>query len=378
VNQRNSFTFSFSEIYRAQARSVIFLIIWTFLWLVAIDVFINFSFAYPEDPKFMNPSRLQLYFEYGRSAEGQLSRMTRQNRSQTAPITLSGWYDPMEVFEEPTKSGTSTVTFYGGSHTVRLAHALGRVSDKFSLRTLGAPAATGNWAYGAYLRDRGRIRSRAVVLGFLSMNFAMISSFSPMIWNVDQPMPYTADRFYVEGDRLRVIHPPYTSFDQYAKTFYNPMAWSAALEFFAKNDPLYDSFAVRASILDHSALWRLLRRAHGQKLIRDLQKSVLDRSGLRPDSEEARVAHAIIHEFAMQARNDGMIPIIFIVNNLGYSDFLFRALRPILDADNIPYLSSHTIVPPNDPRGYLPDSHFTDEFDDRLAAALVGVIENGR
>ena len=73
-----------------------------------------------------------------------------------------------------------------------------------------------------------------------------------------------------------------------------------------------------------------------------------------------------------------MIPVIYLVNNLGYSDNLFRALQPILEADKIPYLSSHTIVSPNDPRNYLPDSHFTDENDDRLAAALVEVIENAR
>ena len=59
---------------------------------------INILFAYPSDPKVTNPSRLRLYFEYGRSTEGQLSRMTRADRTRTAPITLSGWYDPLEVW----------------------------------------------------------------------------------------------------------------------------------------------------------------------------------------------------------------------------------------------------------------------------------------
>jgi hypothetical protein len=80
----------------------------------------------------------------------------------------------------------------------------------------------------------------------------------------------------------------------------------------------------------------------------------------------------------MRARSDGMIPVIFIVDSVGYSDNLFRALRPALNADNIPYLSSHTIVSPDDPRGFLPDGHFTDENDDRLATALVEVIRTGR
>ena len=65
-----------------------------------------------------------------------------------------------------------------------------------------------------------------------------------------------------------------------------------------------------------------------------------------------------------------MIPVIFLVNNLGYSDYLFQALSPVLHTDNIPYLSSHTIISPNDPRGYLPESHFTNEVDNELAHAL--------
>jgi hypothetical protein len=396
VSQRSSFIFNSNRILGRRAKPIIFLIVWALLGLLAIDVSINFLFAYPKDSKFLSPSRFQLYFEYGRSVEGKLSRMTRQNQAETAPITLSGWYDPLkitltkitkkgdveytEVTEEEkfAKSDTLIVTFYGASHTGYLGIALRRISDRFFPRIVVAPASTGNWAYGAYLRDRGGGKSHAVVLGFTSANFAMISSFSPMIWNVDFPMPYTADRFYLEGNRLRVIHPPYTSFEQYVNAFYSPTRWSTALAFFAANDPFYDSFIMRASVLDYSSLWRLVRRAHGQTLVRNLQKSSLDQSGFRSDSEQVKVARAIIHEFAVQARNDGMIPVIYVVNNLGYSDNLLRALRPVLEADNIPYVSSDAVVSPYDSRGYTPDGHFTDDEDNRLAAKLVEIIKNGR
>jgi hypothetical protein len=63
------------------------------------------------------------------------------------------------------------------------------------------------------------------------------------------------------------------------------------------------------------------------------------------------------------------------VNNLGYGDQLFRALRPVLEANNIPYLSSHTVASPGDPRKYVPNSHFTDAVDEDMARALVKVIE---
>src|SRR5579863_1456423 len=96
MNQLNSFI-SNSEDTLRRLGAAIYVAVWIFIGLVAIDVSINLLFAYPSDPKVTNPSRLQSYFEYGRSVEGQLSRLTRTDRSQTAPITLSGWYDPIVV-----------------------------------------------------------------------------------------------------------------------------------------------------------------------------------------------------------------------------------------------------------------------------------------
>jgi len=352
--------------------------VWVLIGLIAIDLLINFGLAYPSNPKITDPPRLRSYFEYGRSTEGQLARTTRAEKSQTAPNTLFGWYDPLEIEEFTAKPENSIVTIYGMSHAVRLALALNRTSDRFTPRIVGAPAASSNWAYGAYLRDRGGGKSRAVVLAFMSQNIAMITTLSSMTWNLDFPMPYTADRFYLDGDKLRTIHPPYTSFEQYIEAFYDPAKWSAARDYFATYDSMYNSFMVRANFLDYSSLFRLVRRAYGQRFLRSNRNAVLDRAGFQSDSEQIRVARAIIHEFAIQARSDGMIPVIFVVNNLGYSDNLFRALNPILTADNIPYLSSHTVVSPDDPRGYLPDSHFTDEIDDRLASALARLIDNSK
>jgi hypothetical protein len=350
--------------------------LWVCISLVAIDVLINIVFAYPSDPKVTNPARLPLYFEYGRSTEGQLSRMTRADRTQTAPITLSGWYDPLEVQDYPAKSQNPIVTIYGMSHAVRLGQALSRTSDRFTPRTVGAPGASTNWSFGAFLRDHGGGKSRAVVLAFMSQNFPMITTLSAMTWTYDLPMPYTSDRFYLDGDHLGVIHPPYTSFEQYAATFNDPAKWPVVRDYFAKHDSMYNDFIFRANVLDHSSLFRLIRRAYAQRFLRDARNTLLTSDGFRSDREQVQVARAMIHEFAQQARKDGMIPIIFIVNNLGYSDYLFKALHPALEADNVPYLSSHTIVSPDDPRSYLPDSHFTDEVDDRLARALVKVIEN--
>jgi hypothetical protein len=348
---------------------------WFIIGLVVIDILINVIFAYPSDPKITNPSWLRTYFEYGRSVEGKLARMTRADASETAPITLAGWYDPLKVDEYPSAPEKSIVTFYGMSHAVRLGLALGRTSDRFSPRIVGAPGATTNWSYGAYLRDRGGGKSRAVVLALMSANLPMITTMSPMTWNLDFPMPYTADRFYIDEGGLRVVHPPFTSFEQYVQAFSDPRKWAAACKVFAENDAMYNSLIMRGTTFDHSSLFRLARRAYGQLFIRDERKNVLDRNGFHPESEQIQVARAMVSEFAKQARGDKVIPVVFLVNNLGYSDFLYQALRSTLETDRIPYLSSHTIVSPSDPRGYLPDSHFTDSVDDKLARALVDLVD---
>jgi len=375
MNRLNSFISNSSHTASQSVGLAVYAAGWVLTGLVIIDLALNFLFAYPRDAR-VRPTFLQSYFEYGRSTEGQLKRMTRPERSLSAPITLSGWYDPLQIRDFiPKNAQNPIVTIYGMSHAGRLANALDRISDRFTARAVTAPGSTSNWAYGAYLRDHSGGKSYAVVLAFMSELLAMNSTLSPMSWNIDSPMPYTADRFVLNGDQLAVIHPPYTSFNQYVATFFDHDKWPAARDFFARNDPVYNPLIFRANIFDHSALVRLVRRAYGQRYLRSVRKAVLDETGYNPNSEEVKVAQAMIHEFALSARRDGMIPVIFLVNNLGFSNYLYQALSPILHRDNIPYLSSDTIISPNDPRGYLPDSHFTDPVDDELARALVKIIE---
>jgi hypothetical protein len=203
----------------------------------------------------------------------------------------------------------------------------------------------------------------------------MINTQSAMTWNTDFAMPYTSDRFILTDGQLQAIHPPYASFDQYVQTLYNGRKWTEALDAFAKHDAIYDPFIVRASILDHSAFFRLFRRAYAQRVVRDAKRAALDRRGYNPDSDAVRVAQKIVQDFAAQARRDGMTPVVFLVNLFGDSDYLYQAMKPALERDGIPYLSSHTIASPADPRKYLRDSHFTPEVDDEMARALENVID---
>jgi hypothetical protein len=76
------------------------------------------------------------------------------------------------------------------------------------------------------------------------------------------------------------------SFQQYVETFYDPVKWPAALNVLAKHDAMYDHFMMGGNILDHSSIFRLVRRAYGQPLLRSARKDVLDETGFQPDSEQ--------------------------------------------------------------------------------------------
>ncbi len=56
------------------------------LFLIAIDVALNLLFPYPTDPRAGDPGFLPNYFEYGRSVEGTLQRMTGPSEEASDPI----------------------------------------------------------------------------------------------------------------------------------------------------------------------------------------------------------------------------------------------------------------------------------------------------
>ena len=348
---------------------------WAVVWLLVLDAAVNVLFAYPSDPKNVNPGGLALYFDYGRSMEGRLRRGTRSDPRETAPITLAGWYRPLTAVERTPKPGSVEVSVYGMSHAVRLADALQQVSPRYQVRSIGAPGASTNWSYGAFLRDEGRKRSKAAVLAIMSSTLPMTLSPTPMDWNTSFAMPYTADRFFVDSKTLKRVLPPYDSFDGYVHTLNDPVAWNRALAQFSRTDPFYDPFLVRQSWLDNSTSVRMLRRAWSQRRDHSWRGRVLDAKGYDRTAEAVKVANAIIADFAKQARRQGVVPVVYVIDSFGYGDQLYRALAETLHRDHIPFIASHDYVDPSDPTGYLPDSHFTKANDQRLASALAGLLD---
>lgn len=347
---------------------------WVLLFLIVFDIGVNLLFAYPPDPRDVNPNRLQMYFDYGRSTEGRLRRGTRADPKLTAPITLAGWYTPLVAVQREPKPSGQVVTIYGNSQSVRLADALQNSSLSYSARTVAAPGATVNWAYGAFLRDEGAKQGEAVVLTIMPSNLPMIRTMSAMTWNTSFAMPYTADVFELENSELVRHKPPYETFEDYASRLDDKAAWHEARKVFARYDSFYDAFLMEKTVLDHSTIVRLLRRGWAQRRDARVRQSSLNRRGFNPADDSVEIANAIIAQFAAKARLQGLVPVIYIVNSRGYGDQMFNALVDTLEKHGIPYVSSHLVVDPNDPRNYLPDSHFTDANDQKIANALDRVL----
>lgn len=347
----------------------------TLVFLALIDMGISFLFAYPSDPRELHINRLQLYFDYGRSMEGRLRRATRADPEQTAPITLAGWYDPLVAGIGAGKPFGQRVTLYGNSQTVRLGDALQKSSSHYTARTIAGPGSTANWAYGAYLRDNREEQGQAVVLTVMPSNLPMIRTMAAMTWNTSFAMPYTADVFQIDGNELTRYKPPYESFADYIAIINNERRWREAKKSFSLYDPFYDQFLFEQSFLDHSSVVRLLRRGWAQRRDARIRARSLNRNGYDPKDPSVEIANAIVKQFAQSAREKGLVPVIYIVNSRGYGDTMYRALADTIIADGIPYVSTHKFVDPNDPRNYLPDAHFTDDNDLRLARALEAVLD---
>ncbi|RPI96400.1 MAG: hypothetical protein EHM32_03185 [Spirochaetales bacterium] len=354
-------------------------VLWILIDLILIDAAINLIFAYPNDPRNITPSKLQQFFEYGRSIEGKLARMTRMTDNESAPILKTGWLDDFDDETGPIDplDPRPIVTVYGMSHAVILAREMDQINDSLIIRRIGAPGGVPSWSYAAYLSDSRRQHSDIVVLGIMTRGIPLICTTSGATNHFDSVHPYTYPRFYLNNGRLDAVWPPFVSRDGYRDFYYDKAKWEAYLSWLRDNDKYYDRFLFHKSLGDHSSLFRMLRRSVSFSMTRKMEASVYDRlSGFKSDTEEINILRAVIVEFSQTAKRNGSIPIIYIVNNVFMSDHLFRALEPTLRSHDILYLSSHELCDPNNPKNYDSSSHFVPSINTELSKKMIRIIRD--
>jgi hypothetical protein len=355
-------------------------ILWILFYLVSIDIMINILFSYPKDPRNITPSIIQQHFEYGRSTEGKFARMTRSKDEDSAPIVSSGWLESNKDYflsKNQNHSSKPVVTIYGMSHANLLAQDLAKYDNSISVRFIGAPGAVPSFAFKAYTIDRERLHSDVAILVIMTQGVPAILTTSGATMFFERSYPYTYPRYFIRNGKLEHIPPPFMSVDGYREYFYDKNKWRSYVAWLSEYDKFYDPLLFRETIFDNSSLFRLLRRAYVKTDINAKRSTVYDSSGFNVNSEEVKILEKIVLEFAQYAYRDKTLPIIYIVNNLNTGDSLYRLLEPVLSSHKIIFLSSHTVCPPNDPRSYLPDSHFEPSKNMILAGIMSKMIHDG-
>jgi hypothetical protein len=364
---------------RTEKSRVIKAAVWMILYLVIIDVFINILLPYPNDPLNINPSVLRRYFEYGRSIEGKLNRMTRHTDAESAPIVGSGWIDGNKILQVQNnyfKKEKTLVAVYGMSHMHLLGKAISALDNSYEIRDVTAPGAPANWSFAAYQSDKEHYTADVAILGIMTDGVPLLSTTSGTTMFFDMSYPYTYPRYVVEGNKLIPSYPPFMSVDGYREYFYDSVKWQQYRQWLSKHDKFFDSFLFCKTALDRSSLVRLIRRAYAEVDRKAKIAKVYTKDGFDEKCEEAIVLKRIVVEFAESARARNCIPVIYIVNNPGRGDHLFRMLKPTLDKKNIAYLSTHIICPPDNPSLFLAENnHFITEKNIELSQEMIKIIE---
>jgi hypothetical protein len=361
------------------AKKAYLAVLWIFIYLLLADAAVNIVFRFPEDPRITTASKLTRFFEYGRSAEGKLARLTKEAPEESASILTWGWVLEPEIryFSKTRDSAARpTITVYGMSHSVLLAEDLAKIDDSFVVRSCGAPGAVPPWVYATYFSDKKRLHSDVVVFAIMTRGVPLTCTTSGTTNNFDTVLPYTYPRFFHADGILTSIDPPFLSLGGYREHFFDKEKWASYEEWLRQNDKYYDPLLFQKSVLDRSSIVRMLRRAYAYSSQRKQDARVYDiRDGFDPRSEELEILKSLIVSFAEDAKQNHSLPIVYIVNNVFMGDHLYRALEPTLAAGEIPFISSHEICPPDDPTLFEANSHFVPARNILLAKAMMELIK---
>jgi len=322
---------------------------------------------------------VQGYFEYGRSIEGKFERMVINGNLKSISILGYGWLkdERYESLPKLPDKNQILVAVYGMSHVKELGEAINKINNRYIIRDITAPGAPFNWSLAAYEVDKDNHKADVVIIGIMTENVQYLSSTSGATSYFDMGHPYTFPRYFIENGKLKKLMPPFYTSDGFKEYLFNREKWEEYRNWLSKYDKYFNSFLFKKSFIDKFVTFRVVRRAFAQKIRENKTKYIFTNSeGFNPNCEEILVLNEMIKLFAQIARKQKSIPIIYIVNNEGKGDYLYRALKPVLEANNIPFLSTHLICPPDDPKVFTGvNSHFIQSKNIELAKEVIKLIE---
>ncbi|MBL4701690.1 MAG: hypothetical protein JKX85_10580, partial [Phycisphaeraceae bacterium] len=350
-------------------------LLWTLLWLGAMDVAVNVMFAYPKTPD-AKPSRLQQYFEYGRSTEGKIRYMVGDTNNTTASVSLAGWMDDGRV--RPITAAEPKgilVAVYGQSFTQHAANAWAKQNDQLTMRMILGPGAPLNHSYASYLEDRDKHDAKVCLLGILASSLPYLDTVAGMTWSFERPYTFMFPRYTVNQGKLSVIDPTIHSMGQFREALNDPTRWSQLKTYVHKQDTFFDPLTFNANVSDHSVIARMLKRAWGQRHMQMMRAAYHTNRGYNTQSGIAQTARFLVVDWAQKVRADGRLPIVYIINDRGYWDHLYQELGSTLDQHGIAYVSTHEYAPADDLSNFQSDGHFIHAVDQITAQKFQTILD---
>ncbi|NBZ89657.1 hypothetical protein [Stagnihabitans tardus] len=331
------------------------------------------------------PQSLVRFFDYGRSVPGKFATWAAQ---PDLPGNLRdvAWRDAMmrasaEGFAAETASAVSerpVIRAYGMSFLNNILDAAQKAEPDLRIDRHSGPGAPVNATYAMFLDDRPNRRAGdVVVLGVLSDTLEGMFSLSNRTWVFEQPAPYTYPVFSPDpaGTGLIRTDPLVQSLAEEERLASDPArsaAWEAQL---AELDRAHMAAAFRWPLLDASPLVRLLRRSQVMPELALRRKAAMAELS-DPASPGAETLRRILAAFAAEAREDGQVPIVALIQGNRPAPDL-AALCPALRAQGVTCFATSEIQDPRDPAAFLGDGHFRPEVDARLGAAFLELLPPG-
>jgi hypothetical protein len=316
-------------------------------------------------------------FDYGRSTEGKLLRMLDDNSGAAHPLADVGWIRPA-LPHRPTSPGPEQdllVAVYGMSFSHQIADRMRTQDPKLAVRMSGGPSAPLSQCVALFEADRGHHSAKVVILGVLASSLTGVLAMSHMTWNFDAPAATLFPRYAMLDGRLTRHDPPATNLAELRALVAKEDGWLRLRNELREHDVFFDPLQFDRA-LDGSILARLARRSLGQRNTTATNSRLHNASGFTNEDHMATIARALAKQFVERARADKTLPVLLLIENIGYADHLDRLFASLESDSDLVYFATHHLADPSDAKLFLADGHFTPDTNDRLAAALLARINS--
>jgi hypothetical protein len=357
-------------------RRVFGVLSWTLAASILIDVAVGFAFRLPADPRSAG-SALQNYFNYGRSIEGKLRRLVGKTPDGDAPIVRAGWLPGECDIGSPPLPGKLSFDIYGMSFTNMIADQMERLDPRLASRRFGGPAAPPNHSFACFLRIFAANRPLAPIqiMGVLASSVRRMETISGLTTSFESPMPFTYPRYSLTGEgHLEGRMASIGSEPDLRSALDDPRKWRAFEDDLSSADYFYSRAVFEADAFDHSVMARMIRRAWGQRIVNERTDALRAKDGFSGAPDIIPVLRAMLLDFAVKARERGTRPIVILIEDRGYGGSISAPVVPMLRANGIEFISTSTIVAPDDSGNFVADGHFTTAGFEKIAQAALGVL----